>query len=422
MREAPIDTALPPDPLSSVVSFNCLPPPLAGIRVIDLTAVVAGPTATMVLADLGADVIKVERTDGGDDARSMGPHQGPWGAYFVPLNRGKRSIAVDITKPAGRNVILRLARHCDVFVESFRGGKMDTVGLDEASVRAERPDIIYASISAYGRNGPDSSKPGYDALIQGRTGIVSVTGAEGSTHMRAGVSIVDMSAGLWEAIGILCALLERQKSGRGQRVDGSLFQTGIMLMAYHLVYRQFTGVNPVPQGSGHSSFAPYGAFDTADGTIMIGISNNRLFQRLCTAIGRPEWVSDPRFSTNVLRVQNREELDGSLQDLFRQKSTGHWIDLFDTHDVPAGPIQNAGQVLADPQLAAIGQMQSIPLPGDAAASASIPRLPIDLSATPAAIRPSLPVLGEHGRSILVEAGYTKAEIQQLVDTGVCKLP
>jgi crotonobetainyl-CoA:carnitine CoA-transferase CaiB-like acyl-CoA transferase len=394
---------------------------LEGIRVLDLTAVVAGPTATMILADLGADVIKVERTDGGDDARHMGPHRGAWGAYFVALNRGKRSIAVDITKPAGRNVVLRLARKCDVFIESFRGGKMDAVGLDEAAVRAERPDIIYTSLSAYGSRGPDYSKPGYDALIQGRTGIVSVTGAEGSTHMRAGVSIVDMSAGLWAAIGILSALLERNRNGRGQRVDGSLFQTGVMLMAYHLVYRQFAGVNPLPQGSGHSAFAPYGAFDASDGSVMIGISNDRIFQRLCQALGCPHWATDPRFATNVLRVQNREDLDTGIQDLLSKNTTAYWMALLEQHDVPASPIQNAEELLSDPQLAALGQMQTIPLPGQPGATASIPRLPFDLSATPAAIKPTLASLGEHGRSILVEAGYTGAEMQQLVDNGVCKL-
>jgi formyl-CoA transferase/CoA:oxalate CoA-transferase len=192
-------------------------------------------------------------------------------------------------------------------------------------------------------------------------------------------------------------------------------------MAYHLVYRQFAGVNPLPQGSGHSAFAPYGAFDASDGSVMIGISNDRIFQRLCQALGCPHWATDPRFATNVLRVQNREDLDTGIQDLLSKNTTAYWMALLEQHDVPASPIQNAEELLSDPQLAALGQMQTIPLPGQPGATASIPRLPFDLSATPAAIKPTLASLGEHGRSILVEAGYTKAEMQQLADNGVCKL-
>jgi len=397
--------------------------PLAGIRVVDLTTVVAGPTATMVLANLGADVIKIERIDGGDDARHMGPHLGDWGAFFVPINRGKRSLAADISKPAGRDVVLRLASNADVFIENFRGGKMASLGLDEAVLRAQNPRIIYASLSAYGTRGPDALKPGYDALIQGRTGIVSVTGSSRDSPTRAGVSIVDMGAGMWMAMGILAALVERQKSGTGQRVDGSLFQTGVMAMAYHLVYRQFAGVDPVPQGSRHTAFAPYCAFETADGSMMIGCSNDRLFRRLCTALDRPEWAEDPRFAGNVQRVCHRDELEGGLlQAEFKQKPTAHWTDLFDKHDVPVSPIQTAGQVLEDPQLEALGQMETLFLPGHEDRAVAVPRLPFELSKTPAEMLEGPPALGQHGRAILAEAGYAETEIEELVRSGVCKLP
>lgn len=376
----------------------------------------------MVLAALGADVIKVERIDGGDDARHMGPHLGHWGAFFVPLNRGKRSITVDITKPAGRDLILRLARTSDVFIENFRAGKMEALGLDESAVRAQNPNIIYSSLSAYGSRGPDYLKSGYDALVQARSGIVSVTGVDADSPIRAGVSLIDMGTGMWTAIGILAALFERQKSGVAQRIDSSLFQTGVMMMCYHLVYRQFSGANPVPQGSRHTAFAPYCAFDTADGRIMLGVSNERMFRRLCGAIERPDWVKDPRFATNVLRVQNREDLEMRLQKVFREKTTAQWTVLFDAHDVPFSPIQNAEQVLNDPQLAAIGQMETTFLPGTEDHNIAVPRLPFELSLTPQELLAPPPALGEHGRGILAEAGYTEAEIRQLAECGVCKLP
>ena len=376
----------------------------------------------MVLAALGADVIKVERIDGGDDARHMGPHLGHWGAFFVPLNRGKRSITVDITQPAGRDLILRLARSSDVFIENFRAGKMKALGLDESAVRAQNPNIIYSSLSAYGSRGPDYLKSGYDALVQARSGIVSVTGVDANSPIRAGVSLIDMGTGMWTAIGILAALFERRKSGIAQRIDSSLFQTGVMMMCYHLVYRQFSGGNPVPQGSRHTAFAPYCAFDTADGRIMLGVSNERMFRRLCAAIERPDWVQDPRFATNVLRVQNRDDLEARLQQVFREKTTAQWTVLFDARDVPFSPIQNAEEVLNDPQLAAIGQMETTVLPGTDDRDISVPRLPFELSLTPQEFLSPPPALGEHGRAILAEAGYSDAEIRQLAESGACNLP
>jgi len=396
-----------------------LPPPLTGIRVLDLSTIVAGPTASMVLGDLGADVIKVERIDGGDDGRSMGPHRGPWGAFFVPLNRGKRSIAVDVTKPAGRDIILRLASTCDVFVENFRGGKAAALGLDESAVRARKPDIIYASLTAYGARGPDYTKPGYDALAQGRSGIVSVTGTSADAPIRAGVSIIDMGAGVWIALGVLAALFERQRSGRGQRVDSSLFQTGVMLMSYHLMYRQFTGVDPKPQGSRHTAFAPYGAFPTATGAIMIGISNDRQFRRLCDVIGKPELADDPRFETNPARVAHVDALEVLISDVFRTQPASHWVAALDAADVPNDAVQKAGQVLADPQLAALGQLAQVTLPGEQ--SAVVPGLPIELSLTPSRVAGPPPALSQHSRAILHEAGYSDAEIEELARGGACKI-
>jgi len=371
----------------------------------------------MILADLGADVIKVERLDGGDDARNMGPHGGEWGAYFVPINRGKRSIAVDITQPAGREIVFRLASGCEVFIENFRGGKAAKLGLDEAAIRARKPDIIYASLSAYGQRGPDYLKPGYDAILQARTGIVSVTGPNADTPIRAGVSILDMGAGVWMALGIMAALFEKQRSGRGQRVDASLFESGVMLMCYHLLSRQFTGVSPGPEGSRHNAMAPYGAFATADGAIMIGISNDRLFRRLCGALGREDWLEDPRFRTSLDRVRNRAHLEGPIADLVCSQPSAHWLALFKQHDVPADAVQNAEQVIDDPQVAALGQLAEVML--DGYGPAGIPRLPVSLSLTPPAVAGPPPKLAQHGRAILQEAGYSAAEIAELVRSQVC---
>ena len=372
----------------------------------------------MVLADLGADVIKVERPGSGEEARSMGPHRGAFGAYFTPLNRGKRSIGIDITRPAGRAAVLRLASTCDVFLENFRGGKAQALGLDEAAVRSCRPEVIYASLSAYGPSGPDYARPGYDALLQARTGIMSVTGSgNDAAPVRSGVSILDLGTGVWMALGVLAALLERQRSGKGQRVDASLFQTGIMLMSYHLLYRQFAGIDPKPQGSRHTAFAPYGAFQAADGAMMIGISSDKAFRRLCDALARPEWADDLRFRTNTDRVRHGDILEDLISEVLRTGPVSHWSAVLDSNDVANDPVQNPEEVLADRQAAALGQLEEIALEGQG--SALVPRLPIGLSKNPPAIQGPPPGVGEHTREILLEAGYAPAEIEELLRTGVC---
>jgi crotonobetainyl-CoA:carnitine CoA-transferase CaiB-like acyl-CoA transferase len=388
---------------------------LRGIRVVDLTTIVAGPAASMVLADLGADVIKVERPGGGEDGRAMGPHRGSWGAYFTALNRGKRSLGLDIRKPSGREAVLRIAATCDVFLENFRGGKATALGLDEAAVRARKADIIYASLSAYGPGGPDYTRPGYDAILQARTGIMSVTGNGEGMPVRSGVSILDMGTGVWMALGVLGALFERQRSGKGQRVDTSLLESGVMLMSYHLLYRQFAGVNPKPQGSKHTAFAPYGAYAAADGAIMIGISSDQAFRRLAEALDRPEWAEDPRFRTNQDRVRNTPELDRSISGVMAKHPVSHWTAVLDARDVANDPVQTPEQVMADRQVAALGQLEEVCLDGE---GALMPRLPLGFSLTPAAIQGPPPEVGEHSRAILREVGYSDEEIRELMESGV----
>jgi len=388
---------------------------LAGIRVLDLSTIVAGPAASMVLADLGADVIKVEPPARGEDGRAMGPHRGSWGAYFTALNRGKRSIAIDIRQSQGRETVLRLAESCDVFLENFRGGKAADLGLDETSIRARKPEVIYASLSAYGPSGPDYTRPGYDAVLQARTGIMSITGT-GDVPIRSGVSILDLGTGVWMALGILAALLERQRSGKGQRVDTSLMQTGVMLMSYHLLYRQFAGVNPVPQGSRHTAFAPYGAYRAADGAIMIGISSDNAFQRLADALGKPEWAADPRFRTNADRVRNTPDLDRSMEAVLRSRPVSHWTAVLDGYGVANDPVQNPEQVLADPQVAAVGQLSELLLDAE---PALVPNLPLGLSRTPPAMQGPPPRVGQHTQEILAHAGFSTEEIEGLIDAGIC---
>jgi len=371
----------------------------------------------MILSDLGADIIKVERTGGGEDGRGMGPHRGEWGAYFVALNRGKRSIALDLAKPEGREAVLRLASGCDVFLENFRGGKVAALGLDEAAVRALKPDIIYASLSAYGPGGPDYTKLGYDAVLQARTGIMSVTGTGAGHPMRTGVSILDVTTGTWIALGILAALLERKTSGQGQRVDASLFQTGILFMSYHLVYRQFLGIDPQPQGARHKAFAPYGSLPTGDGQIMLGISGDRQFQRLCSALCHEEWASDARFLTNRDRVANVDELENLIGTVLRTLPTSHWVALFDENDIANDPIQSPSQVLQDPQAAALDLFAQINLTGEQ--PIVLPRLPINLSLTPPVPKGPPPGIGQHSRAILHEAGYSDAEVDELIRIGAC---
>lgn len=387
---------------------------LHGIRVLDLTANISGPSATMILAALGADVIKIERPGTGDDARGMAPTRDGLSAYFLAINRGKRSVAIDLSKSAGVALALKIASHCDVFIENFRGGKAESMGLGESALRAVRPEIIYASLSAFGPRGPDFEKPGYDALVQARAGIQSVTGQPGTAGARAGVSLLDMGSGMWIALGIAAALFDRVRTGRACRVDASLFQTGAMWMAYHLVARQMTGRDPQPQGTRHSAFAPYGDFETADSRILIGISNDRLFEKLAASLG---FAVEERFSTNALRVHHRGALEAMLAPLFRSRSTAQWIAIFDRAGVPASPLQSAGQLLEDPQLAALGQMS------EAAPGIFSPLLPLEFSGQKCEAGPA-PALGEHTREVLAECGIEAAEIDSLAGRKIveCRSP
>jgi crotonobetainyl-CoA:carnitine CoA-transferase CaiB-like acyl-CoA transferase len=379
--------------------------PLAGLRVCDVTTNIAGPYATMILADLGAEVWKVERPGAGDDARGMGPFLDGVSCYFRAINRGKRSAAIDVRRPQGRAAVLALAARCRIFVENFRRGKAEALGLGFEDVRAVRPDVIYVSLSAYGGAGPLADRPGYDAVVQARSGVMSVNGTPEGGLARVGVSLLDMGSGIWSALAVLAALLS--SDGQARRVDTSLYETGLAWLAYHLLYRQATGRDPSPQGTRHAAFAPYGDFPCADGRLLLGISNDRQFARLCEAIGRPELARDERFATNPARLRHRAELDGVLAEALASRPASDWEAALVAADVPVGRVQAVSEVLADPQASALGIL-----------AGGLVRLPLSLDGARPPIPGRAPALGEHTRPALLLAGYDEGRIAELERAGV----
>jgi len=381
--------------------------PLLGLRVCDVTTNIAGPYATMILGDLGAEVWKVERLGGGDDARGMGPFLDGVSCYFQAINRGKRSAAIDVRRPEGRAAVLAMAAQCRIFVENFRHGKADELGLGFEHVRAVRPDVVYVSLSAYGQCGPSADLPGYDAIVQARSGLMSVNGTPDGGLARVGVSILDMGSGIWSALAVLAALL--QGGGQARRIDTSLYETGLSWLAYHVLYQQATGRDPAPQGTRHAAFAPYGDFPCADGRLLLGISNDRQFARLCEALGRPGLAADERFATNPARLANRATLDGIIGGLLEVRPAAEWEAALVAADVPVGRVQAVSQVLADPQTDALGILAD-----------GLVGLPLSLDGARPPVPGRAPVLGEHTRSALRMAGYDAAAIAGLIAGGVAQ--
>jgi crotonobetainyl-CoA:carnitine CoA-transferase CaiB-like acyl-CoA transferase len=393
--------------------------PLEGIIVLDVTTNISGPYATHILSSLGATVWKVERIDGGDDTRQMSPTVDGQSGYFATINPFKKSVAIDLKRAKGKNVLKRLIRHADVFIENFRPGVAESLGVGWSDVHQLNRKTVYASISAYGSKGPKRLSAGYDALLQARTGLLSVTGAAGHEPIRIGVSILDMSSGMWAAVGILTALYERKLTNKAQHVTTSLFEAGVFYLGYHLASLQLTGKLPLPQGSGHQAFSPYGAFSAkGGGYILIGISNDRQFQRLSVALDHEEWLGDSRYNSNAARVTNREALRIELEAILKERPAKYWEDFLDKSDVPVARLQNTAEVLHDSQAKALSVYYPVSLPKDG--SIQIPRLPIVLSSHHPPLKRSgkPPLLGEHTDEILSSVGYTRKKIRELVDSGV----
>ncbi len=394
--------------------------PLSGMVVLDLSQIMAGPVCTMLLADMGADVIKVERLQGGDDARRMGPPfiQG-WSAGFLAVNRNKRSLALDLRNPEGKEVFLELLGTADALVENFRPGVMERLGLDYGSLAAVRPSLIYCSISGFGGTGPYASRGGFDLVAQGMSGLMSITGHPGSPPAKVGVPITDISAGLMAANGILCGYIHALKTGQGQQVDTSILEAGIAYTVWESAVYFAEGEVAGPLGSAHRLSAPYQAFRTSDGHINLAAPTQPTWESLCRAMGLEALTTDHRFATPADRKVNEAELAALLEETFAGKPTEYWLEALEAAGVVAGPIYDMGQVYRDPQVKARQMMVDLEDP-DLGTLHNI-GIPVKLSATPGRINRRAPALGEHSREVLLEAGVSTERIEELVNKSVVGL-
>jgi crotonobetainyl-CoA:carnitine CoA-transferase CaiB-like acyl-CoA transferase len=382
-----------------------------GLRVLELTTTIAGPYSAMILADLGAEVIKVERPGGGDDARSMPPHRGADSAVFHAVNRNKRSIVLDLRSAEGREAFLRLAESADVVVQSYRPGAADRLGLGYDQVHARNPRAVYCSVSAFGASGAAAGLPGYDPLIQAFTGIMSMTGEPGAAPVRVAPSLTDLTTGMWAAIAIMAALQRRERTGVGEHVEATLVDSGYALLCHQIVGMYATGVVPGPLGSASPITAPYENFATADGWVMIAAGNDGLFARLCTALGVPELLADDRFAGSAARVRNRDALHAAVQDRVATMTTPACVELLREAKVPVGPVHDLREAVEHP--VAVDRHTVVEPVVGAGEEPSLPlvRLPID---DEDAVHRRPPRLGEHSEEVLREAGFTDAEIAQLL--------
>ena len=382
--------------------------PLEGMVVLDTTQVMAGPFCTLLLADMGAEVIKVEKPDG-DDSRRIGPPfiKGESAAY-LGINRNKQSIVLDLRTDPGKGAFRRLAAQADVVVENFRPGTMDRLGLGADELRKDHPELIYVSISGFGQTGPYASRPGYDLVAQGMSGVMSVTGYPDSPPVKVSIPLADLNAGMFAANGVLSAYIHRLKTGQGQVVETSLLEAAIAYTVWESAELWGSGQTPTPKGSAHRMVAPYQALATADGYVNFAIGNQGIWERFCKAVGLESLVADPRFASNPTRVQHYRELAAELEVTTRTKTSAEWLALCEEIGVPAGPIYDMAQVYEDPHVRARGMVQQLEHP--VAGLINHIGLPVKMSLTPGEIRMPAPTLGQHTADVLVRYGFTTDQI------------
>jgi crotonobetainyl-CoA:carnitine CoA-transferase CaiB-like acyl-CoA transferase len=404
---------------------------LSGLRVLDLSRVLAGPWCTQILADLGADVIKVERPGVGDDTRHWGPpflkdaggNDTAEATYFTAANRNKKSLTLDLTRPEAQALIRRMVVDSDVLVENFKVGGMKSYGLDYDSLKTLNPRLIYCSITGFGQTGPYASRAGYDLLVQASSGMMSITGRPegepGAGGMRVGVAITDVFTGIYASTAILAAVHARHASGRGQYIDMALLDVGMAVLANQASAFLNTGEPPRRQGNSHPSIVPYQDFPTADGAMLLAIGNDGQFARFCEAAGHPEWSVDPRFLRNTLRVAQRDALIPMIQVVTRTRTTAQWVEMLGPMGVPCGPINDIGQAFADPQVAARGlKISQATGAGSAVTSIAGVASPLRLSENPPVLRNAPPALGEHTDAVLADLGLSPQEVAALRASGV----
>ena len=391
--------------------------PLKGIRVLDLTRILAGPYATMILRDLGAEVIKIEQPGTGDEARDFGPFKNDFSLYFMSVNRGKKSVTLNLKSRRGKELFLELVKGSDILVENFRPGTMEKLGLDYESLKEHQPSLLYAACSGFGQTGPYAMRGAYDMIIQGMGGIISITGEPDRPPVRVGTSIGDITSALFTAIGILSALRHRDQTGEGQLIDVGMLDCQVAILENAMVRYFSTGDIPRPLGRRHPAITPFEVFESADGYVVIAIGNNELWRKFCEHVGQPELIDDERFNTNALRTENHESLFPILAEIMCHRTTDEWVEALEAIGVPCGPVNTVDKVANDPQVLARDMIAEVE--HDTTGTVQVPGIPIKLSETPGQIDAPAPNLGEHTSEVLTGLlGLGVQEVNQLKQDGI----
>ncbi len=385
---------------------------LQELVVLDLTRVLAGPYASMMLADFGANVIKIETPDGGDDSRAFGPFAGTESVYFMSLNRNKRSMTLNLKTAEGKQIFIDMVKKADVVLENYRPGTMEKLGLGYDTLKEINPSIIYAACSGFGHTGPYSKKPAYDVIVQGMGGVMSITGQENGEPTRVGASIGDITAGLFAVIGILTALHHRDQTGEGQKVDVAMLDCQVAILENAIARYLASGKVPTPLGNRHPSITPFEPFKAKDGYVIIAVGNDKLWEKFCNLIGRQELINDERFATNPARTENQRQLKAILDDVFPDRTVDEWLAALDGQGIPSGPLNTVDRVINDPQIKARDMI--VETVHSVAGPVKMAGIPIKMSATPGAVENAAPLLGEHTEEILKEIlGLTSEQVAEL---------